>query len=118
MHFDQRAANGKTQTGAAGLAGGRVIHLGEGLEEFGLIFFGNAGAGIGDGDHYFGLVVGLVMSLASTVMVPSSVNLAALEMKLMQYLADAGGIGANGGQVGWDDVDQFDRVVFDQANRS
>jgi hypothetical protein len=47
VHLNQRAADRKTQAGAAGFAGGRVVHLREGQEQLALILLRDTWAGIG-----------------------------------------------------------------------
>src|SRR2546421_11002972 len=47
--------DGEAQAGAAGFAGARGVHAVEALENARLLGFGDADAGVGDGDDHFGV---------------------------------------------------------------
>src|SRR5450432_4385755 len=55
VNFDQMLGDGKSQSGAASFAGTRGIHAVEAFENTRLVGFGNANAGVGDGENHVGI---------------------------------------------------------------
>ena len=140
MQLDEQAGDGEAKTRATDLAGWGSVHLGEGLEEAGLIGEGNAGASIDDayddlggegGGAVFcepggGLVRGGkqgrgVAELGEKLDLDGDGarigKLGGIGEQVDEHLAEAGGVCAQGGKIGGNLFDKGDRFIFGETDR-
>jgi hypothetical protein len=116
MQLDEETGDGEAEARAADFAGGGGIDLGEGLEESFLVYEGDTGAGIGDGDEDLRAAIGGGISDGFDGDGAFIGEFGGVGEEVDQHLADASGVGADDGQVGRDDFFELDRFVFGEAD--
>ncbi|MPM24901.1 hypothetical protein SDC9_71389 [bioreactor metagenome] len=115
VQLDKREANGEAKTGSACLAGGRIIHLREALEQFGLVFWSDTNTGVADRDQQFWFTLGAAICGSLDGDGTFFGEFDCIGDEVDDDLIDTNLICIDCGQVSRDFLDQLNGFIFDQA---